>query len=150
MSPQYFDDLEVGAVRETAGRTITETDIVLHAGHTGDFYPHHVDAEFARQTRFGARIAHGTMTFAIAIGLKAAQVNPLAFTYGFERLRFPKPVLIGDTIRVRVTLAEKLDDPRRAEYGRCIEHVEAINQRGEVVLVCDHVALVERRPRLLE
>src|SRR5689334_14169452 len=146
MSPQYFEELELGAVRETSGRTITETDIVVHAGHTGDFYPHHVDQEFAKQTRFGQRIAHGTMTFAIAIGMKAAHVNPRAFTYGFERLRFPKPVLIGDTIRVRVTLTQKLEDPKRAEFGRCIEHVEAVNQRGEVVLVCDHIALVERRP----
>ncbi|WP_437223716.1 MaoC family dehydratase [Planctomicrobium sp. SH661] len=146
MQPRYYEDLEAGAVRETPGRTITETDIVVHAGHTGDFYPHHMDAEFAARTPFGQRIAHGTMTFAIAIGMKASSVNPVSFTYGFERLRFPKPVFIGDTIRVRVTLAEKAPDPKRPQYGRCIEHVEVFNQRDEVVLACDHVALVEKRP----
>lgn len=146
MQPRFFEELEIGAVRETIGRTITETDVVLHAGHTGDFYPHHMDAEFARGTPFGQRIAHGTMTFAIAIGMKAAVVNPHSFTYGFDRLRFPRPVFIGDTLRVRVTLAEKQDDPKRPRYGRCIERVEAVNQRGEVVLACDHVALVERQP----
>ena len=147
MQPKFFEELELGAVRETVGRTITETDVVVHAGHTGDFYPHHMDAEFARGTPFGQRIAHGTMTFAIAIGMKAAVVNPHSFTYGFDRLRFPKPVFIGDTIRVRVTLAEKQDDPKRPHLGRCVEKVEAVNQRGEVVLACDHIALVERRTK---
>ena len=147
MQPKFFEELEVGIVRETMGRTITETDIVVHAGHTGDFYPHHMDAEFARATSFGQRIAHGTMTFAIAIGMKASVVNPNAFTYGFDRLRFPKPVFIGDTLRVRVTLAEKQNDPKRPHLGRCVEKVEAVNQRGEVVLACDHIALVERRSK---
>ena len=147
MQPKFFEELEVGTVRETMGRTITETDIVVHAGHTGDFYPHHMDAEFARATSFGQRIAHGTMTFAIAIGMKASVVNPNAFTYGFDRLRFPKPVFIGDTLRVRVTLAEKQNDPKRPHLGRCVEKVEAVNQRGEVVLACDHIALVERRSK---
>jgi acyl dehydratase len=147
MQPKFFEELEVGTVRETMGRTITETDIVVHAGHTGDFYPHHMDAEFANSTSFGQRIAHGTMTFAIAIGMKASVVNPNAFTYGFDRLRFPKPVFIGDTLRVRVTLAEKQNDSKRPHLGRCVEKVEAVNQRGEVVLACDHIALVERRSK---
>ena len=95
---KYFDDYAVGAQRNTSGRTITETDVVFHAGHTGDYFPYHVDAEFARETPFGQRIAHGTMTFAIGIGLTAGQINPVAFTYGYDRLRFPKPVFIGDTI----------------------------------------------------
>ena len=54
---QFFEDYEVGTERITAARTITETDIVMHAMHSGDFYPHHVDAEFAKTTPFGQRIA---------------------------------------------------------------------------------------------
>ena len=145
--PIYFEDIELNSVRHTQGRTITETDIVVHAGHTGDFYPHHMDAEFARTTPFGQRIAHGTMTFAIAVGLKAGTVNPVAFTYGFDRLRFPKPVFIGDTIRAKATITLKEEDPKRPAYGRYVERVEVVNQRDEVVLVFDHVALVQRRPR---
>jgi len=141
----FFEDLQVGVSRETLGRTITETDIVLHAGHTGDYYPHHMDEEFAKTTEFGKRIAHGTMTFAIAIGLTAMEANPGAFTYGYDRIRFPRPVFIGDTIRARVTVTSKSDDPKRSDWGRCIEKVEATNQRGEVVLACDHVLLVKRR-----
>src|ERR1019366_10415269 len=102
--PRFFEDYELGEVRKTHGRTITETDFVIHAGHTGDFFPHHMDAEAAKSTPFGQRIAHGTMTFAIGIGLTASEINPHAFTYGFERLRFPKPVFIGDTIHTRLTV----------------------------------------------
>src|SRR3954467_10264818 len=113
-----YEDYTVGDVRETAGRTITETDFVVHAGHTGDFYPHHLDAEFAKTTPFKQRIAHGTMTFCFAVGLKALMhVNPVSFTYGFERLRFPKPVFIGDTIHVRATIASKEDEAKRPAYG---------------------------------
>ncbi len=58
--------------RLTTGRTITETDFVVHAGHTGDFFPHHMDAEFAKTTPFGQRVAHGTMIFSIGVGLTAS------------------------------------------------------------------------------
>lgn len=75
----YFEEYEIGSVRESIGRTITETDIVLHAGQTGDFFPHHMDAEFAKTTEFGKRIAHGTLTFSIAVGMTANLINPAAF-----------------------------------------------------------------------
>ena len=143
---QHFEEYVVGASRTTTGRTITETDFVVHAGHSGDFFPHHLDAEFAKTTPFGQRIAHGTMTFTIGIGLTATVINPAAFTYGYERLRFPKPVFIGDTIRSRVTIASAEDDPKRKEYGRIVEKVEVLNQRDECVLACEHVLLVKRRP----
>ena len=141
----YFEDYEIGSSRLTSGRTITETDFVVHAGHTGDFFPHHMDAEFMKQSAFGQRIAHGTMTFAIGIGLTASEINPLAFTYGYERLRFPKPVFIGDTIHTELTITALEPDPKRPRHGRVTEQVRVINQRGETVLACDHVYLVERQ-----
>jgi len=143
--PRHFEDYVIGEVRTTHGRTITETDFVVHAGHTGDFFPHHMDAEFMKSTPFGQRIAHGTMTFAIGIGLTAGEINPLAFTYGYERLRFPKPVFIGDTIHTRLTVSEASDDPKRPTYGRVVERCEVLNHRGEVVMACDHVLLAEKR-----
>ena len=103
--PRHFEDYAVGEERKTYGRTITETDFVVHAGHTGDFFPHHMDAEAMKASQWGQRIAHGTMTFAIGIGLTASEINPLAFTYGYERLRFPKPVFIGDTIHTVLTIS---------------------------------------------
>jgi acyl dehydratase len=148
IQPKYFEDYEVGSTRETLGRTITETDIVLHAGQSGDFYPHHMDAEWCKGQEFGQRIAHGTLVFAVAVGLTAGDVNPEAFTYGYDRLRFIKPVFIGDTLHVRVTLKEKRESPKRPECGIVIELLEAINQRTEVVVACEHLLMVKRRKLL--
>lgn len=146
MNAKYFEDYTAGTTRQTPGRTITETDFVVHAGHTGDFFPHHIDAEFAKTTPFGQRIAHGTMTFAIGIGLTAGEINPAAFTYGYERLRFPRPVFIGDTIHTQLTIGSKEDDPKRPHHGRVVEKVEVVNQHGQTVLACEHILLVEKRP----
>jgi acyl dehydratase len=143
----YFEDYEIGFSRTTLGRTITETDFVVHAGHTGDFFPHHMDAEYMKTTPFGQRIAHGTMVFSIGVGLTASVINPVAFSYGYDRLRFVRPVFIGDTIKTRATITAKEDDPKRPDAGRVIERNEVINQRGEVVLAADHIYVVERRPK---
>lgn len=141
----FYEDYVLGAERLTYGRTITETDFVVHAGHTGDFFPHHLDAEFAKTLPFGQRIAHGTMVFAIGVGLTANLINPVAFSYGYDRLRFIRPVFIGDTIKSRVTIAAKEPDPKRPHQGRVVERLEVMNQRGEVVLAADHILLVDRR-----
>ncbi len=141
----YFNDFEVGAHRQTHGRTITETDIVMHAGQTGDFYPHHMDAEWCSQQPFGRRIAHGTLIFSVGIGLTAGSINPHAMSYGYDRLRFIKPVFIGDTIHTEVTIKEKRDDPKRPAHGIVVEACQVLNQHGELVLVCEHLLLVERR-----
>ncbi|QKV19070.1 MaoC/PaaZ C-terminal domain-containing protein [Oricola thermophila] len=143
----YFEEYEIGSERVTSGRTITETDFVVHAGHTGDFFPHHMDAEFMKTQPFGQRIAHGTMVFSIGVGLTASVINPVAFSYGYDRLRFVRPVFIGDTIRTRATIISKEDDPKRPDCGRVVERTEVLNQRDEVVLVADHIYIVERRKK---
>jgi hypothetical protein len=99
---KYFEEFETGDTRRTTGRTITETDIVIHAGQTGDFFPHHMDEEWCRTQPFGKRIAHGTLVFSIAIGLTADHVNEVSMTYGYERLRFTRPVFIGDTLELPI------------------------------------------------
>ncbi|MGH9401410.1 MAG: MaoC/PaaZ C-terminal domain-containing protein [Terriglobia bacterium] len=143
---KYFEDYAAGSVRETLGRTVTETDVVLHAGQSGDFYPHHMDAEWCKTQEFKQRIAHGTLVLTIAVGLTATETNPEAFTYGYDRLRFIKPVFIGDTLRARVTLKEKRDSPKQPDYGIVVELVEARNQRQETVLACEHLLMVRKRP----
>jgi acyl dehydratase len=142
---QFFEDYQVGSTRETQGRTITETDFVLHAGQSGDFYPHHMDAEWCKTQDFGQRIAHGTLIFTVAVGLTAGDINPEAFTYGYDRLRFIKPVFIGDTLHVRVTLKEKRDSPKRPDQGIVVELVEAFNQHQQVVLACEHLLMVKKK-----
>ena len=143
---RYFEDYELGAGRETGGRTITETDVVIHAGQTGDFYPHHMDAEWCKTQPFGQRIAHGTLIFSVAIGLTAGAINPHAISYGYDRLRFIKPVFIGDTIHTLVSIKEKRDDPKRPAQGTVVELCQVFNQSRDLVLVCEHLLLVERRP----
>lgn len=145
MKSILFEDYSIGSTRTTGGRTITETDIVLHAGQTGDFYPHHMDAEWCKSQEFKQRIAHGTLVFSVAVGMTAGEVNPEAFSYGYDRLRFIKPVFIGDTIHVKVTVKEKRNDPKRPEYGIVIELCEVSNQRRQVVLACEHLLMVRKR-----
>ena len=140
---KYFEGVEINGVRETMGRTITETDIVIHAGQTGDFFPHHMDAEWCKTQPFKQRIAHGTLIFSIAVGLTASVINEVAMTYGYERLRFLKPVFIGDTIKVKVAIKEK-KDYKKTGYGLVTELLEAFNQHNELVMICEHILLVEK------
>ena len=142
---KFFEQYEIGATRETIGRTITETDIVMHAGQTGDFYPHHMDAEWCKTQDFKQRIAHGTLIFSVAVGMTAGAINPEAMSYGYDRLRFLKPVFIGDTIGVRVTIKEKRDHKKPA-HGVVSELLEVMNQEKHTVLVCEHLLLVRRTP----
>lgn len=141
---QFYEDYTLGFTRETLGRTITETDFVIHAGQTGDFFPHHMDAEWCKTQPFGQRIAHGTLIFSIAIGQTASEINPEAFSKGYDRLRFIKPVFIGDTIHAKVVIAAKSDDKKPA-YGQVVEHVEVYNQHGQIVLACDHLLLARKK-----
>lgn len=140
----YFEDLAINSVRETIGRTITETDIVLHAGQTGDFFPHHMDEEWCKAQPFKKRIAHGTLIFSVAIGMTAKEINEASMTYGYERLRFTRPVFIGDTIKVLVTITEK-KDYKKPGYGLITESIEVKNQNSEVVMVCEHILLVQKK-----
>jgi acyl dehydratase len=145
ISEKYFEDYQIGFTRKSIGRTITETDIVIHAGQTGDFFPHHMDAEWCATQDFGQRVAHGTLILSVGIGMTADTINPRAMSYGYDRVRFIKPVFIGDTISVNAAIAEKRDHPKRKSHGIVTEQVDIINQRGETVLACQHIYLVERR-----
>jgi acyl dehydratase len=142
---QFFEDYETGSTRRTLGRTITETDIVIHAGQTGDFFPHHMDAEWCSTQDFKQRIAHGTLIFSVAIGMTASTINMRAMSSGYDRVRFVKPVFIGDTIRVEARIAEKRDHAKRASHGVVVERIEVFNQHDETVMACEHLYIVERR-----
>ena len=142
---RYFEEFVLGPGRTSSGRTITEADVVLHAGQTGDFYPHHMDAEWCKTQPFGQRMAHGTLIFSVGVGMTAGEINSRAMSYGYDRLRFIRPVFLNDTIHVRTSIKELRDDPKRKGHGIVVEGLEVINQRGETVLVADHLLLVERR-----
>jgi acyl dehydratase len=144
---RYFEGYELGFTVSSHGRTITEADIVLHAGQTGDFYPHHMDAEFCKTQPFKERIAHGTLILSVAVGMLAGEINDVAMSYGYDGIRFIRPVFIGDTITAHGTIAEKREYKKNPdEFGLVDEKVEVLNQKGELVMALTHIYLVHKTP----
>ncbi|TDA25373.1 MAG: dehydratase [Archaeoglobi archaeon] len=141
----FFEDFDLGMRMETAGKTITEADIVNFAGVSGDWNRIHLDEEFAKKTIFGRRIAHGLLTLSITSGLitrlRLTEDSLIAF-YGIDRLRFTKPVFIGDTIRGVVEVEEKED---KGDYGIVSFKVSTLNQNDEVVMVAKFKTAVKKR-----
>jgi len=137
----YAEDYPIGKGGETDGRTITETDIINFAGVTGDYNPQYVDAEFAKGTMFGERIAHGMLAFTFAFGLWLRHWNRYQWPESSEtvaghlndRASFLLPVKIGDTIRCRYkTVASRVSRSKPA-LGLVTFGFQVVNQRKEVV-----------------
>jgi acyl dehydratase len=143
---RYFEDIEVGEEYESPGRTVTETDIVLFAGLSGDYNVLHTDAEFMKKSIFGERIAHGLLGLAIQAGLFTRATQPYA-TLAFVGLRwkFRGPIKIGDTIRLRAKVALK-KETSKLDRGLVTLERTVLNQRDEVVQEGETDLLVERRP----
>ena len=144
----YFDDLGVGDRFVSRARTVTEADITLFSGLSGDHHPLHTDEVYAQNGPFGRRIAQGCLTLSLATGLEFSLMGSdesriIAF-YGMDRVRFLKPVFIGDTIRLEgeVTML----DERDATSGVVTAHQEILNERGETVAVLDKRTLHRKRP----
>ncbi|MEM1670927.1 MAG: MaoC/PaaZ C-terminal domain-containing protein [Archaeoglobaceae archaeon] len=141
----FFEDFEPGMRVETAGKTITEADIVNFAGVSGDWNRIHLDEEFAKKTIFGKRIAHGLLTLAITSGLitrlRLTEDSLIAF-YGIDKLRFTKPVFIGDTIRAVVEVEGKED---KGDYGVVAFKISTLNQNEEVVMVAIFKTAVKKK-----
>ena len=143
---RWYEDIAVGEEYESPGRTITEADIVIFAGLSGDYNILHTDAEFMKSSSFGERIAHGLLGLAIQSGLFTRAGTPFA-TVGLGALRwkFKGPIKIGDTIRVRATVTAKQDGPK-PDRGVVTLERQVLNQRGEVVQEGETDVVVERRP----
>jgi len=143
---RYFEDIEVGEEYESPGRTVTETDIVLFAGLSGDYNVLHTDAEFMKRSIFGERIAHGLLGLAIQAGLFTRATQAYA-TLAFVGLRwkFKGPIKIGDTIRLRARVAAK-KDIAKPDRGLITIERSVVNQRDEVVQEGETDLMVERRP----
>ena len=143
---RYFEDIQVGESYESPGRTITEADIVMFAGLSGDYNVIHTDAEFMKTSIFGERIAHGLLGLSIQAGL-LGRAMPAYASLGVAGLRwkFKNPIKIGDTIRVRGTVTGKKDTDE-ATRGIVTLDRTVVNQRDEVVQEGETDLLVERRP----
>jgi 3-hydroxybutyryl-CoA dehydratase len=131
-----IQSVEIGqAVR--ISKTVGESDVYLFAGITGDLHPNHVNEEYMKGTRFGKRIAHG----ALIVGYMSAastrfleSVDSPCVNYGYDRIRFVKPVFIGDTISVRYEIVKKVP-----EKNQVLAEVTVTNQDDEVVTVATNI-----------
>ena len=123
-----IEEIAVGMSAEHA-KTVTEADVVLFAGVTGDFNPVHVDAEAAAKSRFGARIAHGMLSAGLVSAVIAMKLPGAGSIYMTQSLRFTRPVMIGDTVTARVEVIEVIAAKKRVRLATVCR-----NQRGETVL----------------
>jgi 3-hydroxybutyryl-CoA dehydratase len=126
----YFEDISVGDRNTTPTRTITETDIVDFASLSGDWFPLHTDAEYAAQTMYGERVAHGMLVLSVITGLITLKPGAVQAFHGIEGLRFRRPTFIGDTIYAET---EVLELESREGNGLVTSGLTVKNQRDETV-----------------
>lgn len=131
----YFEDFEVGQSFESGGRTITETDLTFFSMLSGDWNPIHADSEFAKSTRYGQRLVHGTLGIAIATGmlheLGIFHESAVAMM-SINQWKFVAPILVGDTLHLRLEITE-LDPGKSERVGRLGRRFVMVNQRDEIV-----------------
>jgi acyl dehydratase len=144
---KYFEDFSLGELMITRGRTIDMGDLTVFAGLTGDHYPLHTDEEYTKGTRFGTRIAHGPLTFSIAVGLIALSNfygNAIVALLEISSLRALKPVVPGDTLHVQAEVSS-LQPGKNPKYGEIAVKYSVRNQRDEEVMSFLQSMLARRR-----
>lgn len=148
--PHYFEDLEEGMTFQSAGRTVTETDFVVHSMFTGDWTELHTNEEYASGDGgpFGARIAQGPMTFILSTGLfqrtGIVERTVVAFL-GMNYMDIPNPVYIGDTVTAAFECTETRDLASRDDAGLVVIDTEMTNQDGDSVFEGDMKFLFKSR-----
>lgn len=142
----YYEDIELGKRIRSIRRTISEGESMQFNALVQDMHPYVADEIFATQEgRFGRRLVAGAFVFSVGLGLVATNcVN--AFSYGYDKLRFIKPVFIGDTIYTIKT--DLLKSPKYENMGLYTASYEVFKNEGELVLYCEHIQTVKyRNPR---
>lgn len=146
---RYFEEFAIGQTYTSVGRTITEYDVLTFAGLSGDYNQIHTDAEFAKTTPYGQRIAHGLLGLAIASGLAMRtgilEGTVLAFRE-IQEWKFTKPVMIGDTLHVELEVVDLKPFPRLGG-GMVTILVDVLNQRSEAVMKGKWLVLVASKPQ---
>lgn len=143
----HFEDLVVGTHYTSRGRTITDADIRLFIGATGDDHPHHTDAEYCRRHPIFERpCAQGVLVLSVSDTFFSYEIGmqlELSANYGHDKVRYLKPVYDGDTVHAKMELLECT--ARDDSWGRVTVLCNIINQKGELVLVNHQVILAGRR-----
>jgi len=148
MSGRYFDEWQIGdTVAHAVTRTVTETDNLLFSTLTHNPQPLHIDAEAAKASEFGQILVNSCLTFSLAVGVSVADttLGTLIANLGFDEVRLPKPVFLGDTLRFESEVTGLRESKSRPEAGIVTWEHRAINQRGETVCTMKRSALIRKK-----
>ena len=149
MTARYFEDLHPGLeIDHPVRRTVTETDNLLISTLTHNTQPLHLDTEYAAATEFGRIVVNGLFTFSLMVGLSVNETTAgtLVANLGYDDVRMPKPVFLGDTLRARTRVVETRPSRSRPDSGIVVFEHECLNQREQVVCRCRRTAMMRRRP----
>lgn len=150
MKGKYFEELEVGMLFEhLPHRTVTESDNLAFSTMTHNPQPLHIDAEFAKTTQFGQILVNSYFTLGLVVGLSVGDttLGTTIGNLGMDRVEFPNPVFIGDTLRVHTKIVDKRESKSKPDRGIVwFEHL-GINQRDEVVCECIRKGMMLRLPK---
>ncbi len=148
MGGKYFEELKVGQVfAHQPARTVTETDNLLFSTLTMNPQPLHLDAEFSKNSHYGERLVNSIFTLGLVVGLSVGDttLGTTVGNLGFENVEFPRPVLIGDTIRSETEVMAVRESKSHPEWGIVTFEHRGINQRGELVARCRRAAMMLRQ-----
>jgi acyl dehydratase len=146
--PHHFEDMAEGKTFESAGRTVTETDFVMHSMFTGDWTELHTNREYSQEGTYGERIAQGPMTFILATGFvqRCGFVERTVEAFiGMNYMDIPNPVHIGDTVSATFECTEKRELGSREDVGLVVIDTSMTNQDDEPVFEGDMKFLFKRR-----
>jgi acyl dehydratase len=146
----HYDEWRIGdRLEHQPHRTVTETDNLLISALTHNPQPLHLDADYAAATEFGRIVVNGTFTFALMVGLSVGDttLGTLVANLGYDKVRMPKPVFVGDTLRAETEVLSLKDSKSRPNAGIVTFEHRLLNQRDELVCSCERTALMKRRPR---
>jgi acyl dehydratase len=149
MAGRYFDEWQVGdVIAHSITRTVTETDNLLISTLTHNPQPMHLDREYAAKSEFGQPIVNSVFTFGLMVGVSVEDttLGTLVANLGFDKVIFPNPVFIGDTLRSETECIEVRESKSRPNAGIVTWEHRSFNQRGELVCKCTRSALLLRKP----
>jgi acyl dehydratase len=145
----WFDELTVGKIFDhPIRRTVTETDNLIFSAMTHNPAQLHLDEEYMKGTDYGTRIVNSCFTLGLMVGISVGEttLGTAVANLGWDEVRFPKPVFIGDTLNIKTTVIDLRKSKSRPEAGIVTFLHEAFNQKGELVASCKRSGLQRKKP----